>query len=60
MIPDDQGEKDYNNDKVLVRFKFKDEKDERQECMTLFHYRNLKLVNIIEYCEIISEMKNKS
>ncbi|CAE6486027.1 conserved hypothetical protein [Candidatus Nitrosotenuis uzonensis] len=57
MNSDDQDEKDYNNDKVLVRFKFKDENIEHQEYMTLFHYNNLKLVNIIEYCEIISHDK---
>jgi len=45
----------HNNKKVLVRFKFKGENNEYQEWMTLFHYDNLKLVKIIEYCEIISK-----
>lgn len=48
----------YNNKKVLVRFKFKGENNEYQEWMTLFQYDNLKLVKIIEYCEIISKDEN--
>ncbi|KEQ55900.1 hypothetical protein AAA799E16_01551 [Marine Group I thaumarchaeote SCGC AAA799-E16] len=56
MSPDDQNEKDnYNNKEVLVRFKFKDEKKSHQEWMSYFQYQNLKQVNIIEYCEIVSE-----
>lgn len=55
MNSDDQDEKRYNNKKVLVRFKLKGEKNEQQEWMTIFQYNNLKQINMIKYCEIISQ-----
>lgn len=52
MNSDDQ---DENYKKVLVRYKFKNERKEHQEWMTMFQYNNLKEINMIEYCEIISK-----
>jgi hypothetical protein len=60
MSPDQSRDDTYNNKKVLVRFKFKGEDNEYRKWMTLFQYRNLKLVNIIEYCEIIPEGEKKN
>ncbi len=43
----------YHSQKVLVRFKFKENKVEHQEQLTKFQYENMKLIKNIEYCEII-------
>ena len=45
----------YNNKKVLVRYKFKNERKEHQEWMSYYQYNNLKQINMIKYCEIISK-----
>lgn len=54
MSSDDQDE-NYNNKKVLVRYKFKGEKNERQEFMSYYQYNNLKQISMIKYCEIVSQ-----
>jgi len=41
--------------KVYVRYKFKNDKKEYKEWLTMTQFRNLQSFALIEYCEIISE-----
>ncbi len=49
------GDKQGSDDlpKMFVRYKFKNDNKEYEEWLTETHYKNLKSLDLIEYCKII-------
>ena len=52
------GQPDSSNKKILVRFKFKGEKDEYHVKLTCRQYDNLKEVESLEFCEVVEDEKD--
>ncbi|MDE1725922.1 MAG: hypothetical protein KGH89_01495 [Thaumarchaeota archaeon] len=46
---------DSSSKKILVRFKFRGEKDEYRVKLTCRQYDNLKEVKSLEFCEVVED-----